>query len=317
MRLWPSSKQWQGWTLPNNLTFVGTYLTAISFIIMVLMYFWGNDNFTSTPNPSYQLKQILKYVDDFESDSILTIIQKTKDDESNKDVYCLTRAIYSIMQPVASTDDVINCIEKIDKDSKFYRYSIFLAWDYLQANSNCEYAPSRVFIEFANSMKERGDKSPFVDLTYYIQSTIIKTNYGIGDVRRFPFHDNAEYKLCLQSPHYYVEAYKSIRNKFENENFKIKYTGAESLNTGLNKQIEIEAIYLHLYKLIGSLHGSSALSFYLGGDEINAKKEMKEFLKYFPNGITEDEKKAFNVIYNSVYLYLLDSMFKQYNISYK
>jgi len=94
-------------------------------------------------------------------------------------------------------------------------------------------------------MKEKGDISPLVDLTYYIESTIEKKDYGIGDERRFPFHDNTQYKLCLQSPNYYVEAYKNIRHKFENDNFKITYNGAHSINSGLNKTIQIDAIYLY------------------------------------------------------------------------
>ncbi len=44
---------------------------------------------------------------------------------------------------------------------------------------------------------------------------------------------------------------------------------------------------------------------------------MKEFLKYFPHGITNDEKNAFRIIYGSIYLYLLDEMFKQKNVQYK
>jgi hypothetical protein len=267
-----------------------------------------------TPHPSYEIKEIIKLTDKFDINSILKIIKKTKNDENNKDVYWFTKAIYSIMQPISGTENTINCIEKIDEDSKFYRYSIFLAWNYLQANSNCEFAPNKALIDFANSMKEKGDSGPMEDLTYYIESTITKADYGIGDVRRFPFHDNAQYKLCLQRPDYYVEAYKNIRHKFENDNFKITYKGAESINSGLNKDIEIHATYLHLYKLIGALHGSASLSFSLNGDKINAQKEKKEFIKYFPDGITSEEKKAFVTIYGSVYLFLLDEMFKQMNV---
>ncbi len=177
------------------------------------------------------------------------------------------------MQPISSTDDPISCINKIDKDSKFYRYSISIAREYLQANSSCESTPNKALINFANSMKEKGDISPLVDLTYYIESTIEKTDYGIGDERRFPFHENTQYKLCLQSPNYYVEAYTNIRHKFENENFKITYNGAHSINTGLNKKIRIDAIYLFLPQLIGALHGSAALSFSL--QEIKSMPKMK------------------------------------------
>lgn len=270
-----------------------------------------------SPPSTYEVKEILKFADRFDADSILKIINKTKYDEKNKDTYLFSKATYSIMQPISSNDDPITYLKSIDKDSKFYKYSIYLARDFLQSKSCCQQAPTKHIIDFANSMIERGDNSPLVYLTLFIESTINKSDYGIGDVRIFPFHDNASYRLCLQQPAYYINAYKAIRNKYENDNFKITYTGAKSLNTGLNKSIQIDLTYLHLYKLIGSLHGSAALSYYLSGNNIRAQEEKLEFLKYFPNGITSEEKKAFSVIYGSVYLYLLDGMFKQYKISYR
>jgi hypothetical protein len=66
--------------------------------------------------------------------------------------------------------------------------------------------------------------------------------------------------------------------------------------------------------VIGALHGSAAVSFKRIGDEVNANREMAEFSKYYPEGITDAEKKAFATIYGSVYLYLLDNIFKEFNM---
>lgn len=269
------------------------------------------------PTPSFDLKEIIKLAENNDIDSITKIINNTKHDEINKDTYWFSKAIYSIMQPVSNTDSPISCIKNIDKDSKYYRYSIKLACSYLQSNISCKTQANKEIMDFAKFLNEKkGDNSPLVYVVYYIESTMERTNYGIGDRRAFPDHDNTNYRLCMLKPNYYIQAYKDIRNKFENDNFKISYKGVESRNVERNTTAQIELIYLGLPKLIGSLHGSAAISFYINGDLVNYNKEMQEFVKYYPDGISIKEKNAFLFTYGSVYLWLLDTMFKNNNMPF-
>lgn len=63
MKLFPSTKQWKGWSFPSKLTAVGTYLGVITFIVGITMWIFPSEYFA---NKTYNKESIYDSSKNFE-----------------------------------------------------------------------------------------------------------------------------------------------------------------------------------------------------------------------------------------------------------